>query len=92
MKILKIRPVISRIIKNLNRLSKKLNRLNSIKIQKILDCIFKSYMLFIRSTSKMKFHKRAENTEMERQGKTKEAGLAKALMGLKIDILIKDIH
>lgn len=49
-------------------------------------------MLFIRSTSKIKFHKGAENTEMERQGKTKEAGLAKALMGLKIDILIKDIH
>lgn len=46
-------------------------------------------MLFIRSTSKIKVHKRAENTEMERQGKTKEAGLAKALMGLKIDILIK---
>ena len=42
-------------------------------------------MLFIRSTSQIKFHKRAENTEMDRQGKTKKAGLAKALMGKSIN-------
>lgn len=85
MKILKIRPSISGIIKNLNRLSKKLNRLNSIKIQKILYCILKSYMHFIRSTSKTKFHKEVEKPGMDKdKGKQRKQDL-QALMGLKAD-------
>lgn len=46
MKILKIRPSISGIIKNFNRLSKKLNRLNSIKIQKNLILHFEKLYAF----------------------------------------------
>lgn len=74
MKILKIRPAISRIIKNLlvNRLSKILNRPNVIELQNNLDCIFKSDLLLTRVTSKTKYHRRVEKTGMAKTRKNKE--------------------
>lgn len=74
MKILKIRPAISRIIKNLlvNRLSKILNRPNVIELQNNLDCIFKSDLLFTRGTSKTKYYRRVEKTGMAKTRKNKE--------------------
>lgn len=61
----------SRIIRNLNRLSKKLNRLHSIKIQRILDCIFKKLYAFYKKNIQNKISQEGWNVTRVDKGKEK---------------------